>query len=379
MSLILKSDKISNNIIYNPNDVLDNPNFSAFFDFNSGYYAYRDAGAVKNVELSEAIVVSRATEATYKDKNNVTQLARVNEPRIHYMSQYNKSGLLIERDGKNLLLNPYAPVTQTVTIPSSAVNSTGLVLIVEGTGSATMSGGIGPVSIASATEGNPQYAYVDNPTTAATTITVTITGDVTFFQLLQRSYSTGGVYALERIPAGVVTVAADKASLTPLIGAKLSTAKTVIVQYLMKPRGETRGGHSYHLFTIVSPQKAGVGIYTNGNVGANRATQSITTKTVKDNVTNNATDRNTALATSVSDIVAVGITFDEGGLNMIQSSNGASNVITPAGTATTFNDILFGQDPSNPYLGGIMTRFVMYDYKMTRAELEAITTKWSTV
>lgn len=379
MSLILKSDKVANNTVYNPNDVLDNPQFLAFYDFDKDYYAYRDGGAVKNIELIDAIIVKRTTEATYLDRNSTVKLARVNEPRMHYMQSHNKVGLLIEGTSKNLLANPYAPVTQTVTVPAAAVNSTGLVLTVRGTGSATMSEQIGPVNIPAATEGTPQFAYVDTATNVATTTTVTITGDITFFQLEQRPYLKGGNYASEAIPANVVTVAADHPSLPALISAKLSTAKTVIVQYLMKNRGETsKAGYAYHLLTLVSPEATGVGIYVNGNVGTNKAIQSITTKTVKAG-TPNTTERNVGLATGVSDVVAVGLTYDEGGINLIHSSNGASNLISPPGTATTFNNILFGQDVNLPYLGGVLTRVVMYDYKMTQAEIDAVTAKWSTV
>lgn len=76
---------------------------SLYFDFRSG-------------RVDPRLTFTRASTATYIDKNNVRQTAAVDQPRFEYDSGGNLLGLRMDEGRTNYLLNSGAPATQTVTL-----------------------------------------------------------------------------------------------------------------------------------------------------------------------------------------------------------------------------------------------------------------------
>ncbi len=158
---------------------------------------------IANDTLDPRITFTRASTATYTDVDGVLQSSAINAPRFDYDPvTHAPLGLMREAQGTNLVLNSAVLVTQNVTV--TAVAHT---LSFYGAGTVTLSG-----TAAATVVGSGAYpsrkTFTFTPT--AGTLTLTVTGSVTFAQL------EVGAYASSYIPtaASQVTRAADSATMT---------------------------------------------------------------------------------------------------------------------------------------------------------------------
>lgn len=128
------------------------------------------------------ISCTRGSSATYFDSSGVLQTAGNNVARVGYNSTGTTClGLLIEGSCTNFLLNSGAPATQTTA--SLAVGF--YCLWITGTGSATSSAGTAVgTGFGAATSGSPNFIHV----TTAGTVTVTVSGSPSTFQLENQSF-----------------------------------------------------------------------------------------------------------------------------------------------------------------------------------------------
>jgi len=376
MTLILKSDQIASNSIGNIYGINGELDFQVMLDFNRGLYRYKDAGELKDISLSQAITLTRASKAEYKDRSGVVKTAQANEPRIHYMSDLDVQGLLIEGARTNLFLNPNTPVTQTIQIPNTGTVQA-LALKVEGTGSATMSGDVTNLSRTSATEGNPQGAL---PISGLSTInvTVTITGNVTRCQLERTPSSTGGNYASSFIPADIASRAGDVVALSELLATKLATAKTVVCQFVYQERLVKGFAESIGVVSLEDKNNAKGGVFLTRALAATSG--DATQKTVVVNPGSTSIAKQNAMPSVDSRKVTSVVAFSSGGLNTIQAVNGSTKEVTGESIAINFNKMTIGGgdgfSSATGAAGGILTRLAIYDRKLTTEEIAKISTSW---
>lgn len=375
MSVIIKSDQSAVNTIgniYGLNGVLD---FSIMLDFNRGLYKYIDGGALKDIGLADAIVLNRASKAGYKDRDGVSKVAGINEPRIHFMQDLGVSGLLIEPPRENLLLNPDSPATQTITV-STTGSTKSLALSIEGTGSATMSGGVEQLSRASATQGNPQGAVPVGDTTAS--VTVTITGNVTRFQLESCTSTQGGSFASSFIPSGQTTRAADEVMLSNTLAEKLGAARTVVCQFAYHDR-LTKGFLAViNVFSLEDTTAPKGGLYVTRNLSVN--TGAATQKTVAVKSGSTAIDKQNSMPSVDSRRITTAVTYSTGGGDLVQAVNGLVKSIDGAASGFNVNAMTLGSkqalSSSSGEAGGVLTRLAVFDRKLTDSELANLSTSW---
>lgn len=151
----------------------------------------------------DGVTFTRSTTATYFGADGTLQTAAINKPRFEYDPvSLRPLGLLIEGARANILLNSDAGVTQSVT-----VSATVYTLSFYGTGTVTLSGSstAGPLV---GTGDNTRVTLTFTPT--AGTLTLTVSGTVTKWQL------EAGAFATSYIPttASSATRGADVASMT---------------------------------------------------------------------------------------------------------------------------------------------------------------------
>ncbi|WP_180036689.1 MULTISPECIES: hypothetical protein [unclassified Acinetobacter] len=376
MTLILKSDQIASNSIGNIYGINGELDFQVMLDFNRGLYRYNEAGALKDISLAEAITLTRASKAEYKDKTGATKVAQANEPRIHYMSDLGVQGLLIETARTNLFLNPNSPVTQTIQIPNTGI-AQALALKVEGTGSATMSGDVTSLSRAAATEGNPQGALpISGPETIS--VTVTITGNVTRCQLERTPSSTGGNYASSFIPADIASRAGDAVLLSDLLANKLATAKTIVCQFAYQERLVKGFVGSMGVVSLEDKNNVKGGVFLTRALAATSG--DATQKTVVVNPGSSSIAKQNAMPSVDSRKVTSVVAFSQGGLDVIQAVNGSAKEVPGESLPIDFNKMTIGGgdgfSTATGAAGGILTRLAIYDRKLTAEEISKISTSW---
>lgn len=372
MTIIIKSDQVATQSLGNTYGINGELDFDVMLDFNRGNYVYRDSGALNKVTLADAIALTRASKATYKDRDNITQVAEANQPRIHFMQDLGVQGLLLETSRENLLTGTG---TQTITIPTTG-SVQALALSVEGTGSATMSGGVQSLTSVSATEGNPQGAL---PITGSGTasVTVTVTGSVTKLQLERTPSSTGGNYASSFMPAGLTSRASDIATLSNLLAAKLGSTGTVVCQFAYQERLVTGFAESTGVFSLEDSTALKGGIYVTRALanGSGDATQKVTA--VAPNTT--TIEKTNAMPSVANRKVTTALIYDRG-LDMAQGVNGSIKDVTGTSSQLSPNRMTIGGgdifSTGTGTAGAILTRLAIYNRKLTRDDLAKISASW---
>lgn len=146
-----------------------------------------------------------ATCATYRDPAGVRQTAAANVARFDHTAAGVPLGLLIEESRTNYLLNSQVPATQT----TGALGTGTYTLWIEGSGSVAVTAGTATLAgNGIATEGSPDTFTVD----VAGTVTCTVTGTVTAFQLEAGAFATSLIVTV----GATVTRAADVATISTL-------------------------------------------------------------------------------------------------------------------------------------------------------------------
>lgn len=171
-------------------------------------------GFATSLIASTDTFTSRSTTATFYDSDGVLQTAAIDVARDDAYGYLDgvlyQIGLLLEGAATNLLLNSDAPATQSVTV----TDATEYTLSVYGTGSAEITAG----GSGTATFGNDLTF-----TTTGTSVTVTVTGSLDYFQLETGPYATSII-----ITAGTsVTRAADVSSSAQTVRAADDCVRTL--------------------------------------------------------------------------------------------------------------------------------------------------------
>lgn len=372
MTIVIKSDQVATQSlgnIYGINAALD---FEVMLDFNRENYVYRDSGQLKNIALADAITLTRASKATYKDRDNTTQVADVNQPRIHFMQDMGLQGLLIEGERENLLTGTS---TQTITVSTAGILQA-LALSVEGTGSATMSGGVQSLTSVSATEGNPQGAL---PITGSGTasVTVTVTGSVTKLQLERTPSTTGGNYASTFMADELTKRKADVVALSTLLTTKLGSTGTVVCQYVYQDRLVAGFNEITGIFTIEDSTKPKGGIYFTRELAKTTGSASQTVTAVAPS--SSTIEKDNKMPSLSNRKITSALVYDKG-VDMAQGVNGSIKDVTGTSTQLTPDHMSLGGDytfsSATGGAGAILTRLAIYSRKLSRDELAKISTSW---
>lgn len=136
-----------------------------------------------SAQLDPRLTFTRASTATYIDKNNVRQTAAVDSPRFEYDSLGNLRGLLMEESRTNYFLNSGIPATQTVTL------SVGIYCVWSIGGAVTVTAGTAVVVGLGASPG-VGYANVVFSVTTGGTVQVVPSSSPSAWQLENGSYPT---------------------------------------------------------------------------------------------------------------------------------------------------------------------------------------------
>lgn len=183
------------------------------FDFANG--RYYQAGQPLGASPSQLVTVSRASTGTNLLPTSISGAAYVTFG-SGVLRTTPGLGLLVEEARTNLLLNSAAPVTQT----TASLGTGSYTLWVNGSGTATPSGGTATITgAAAASNGTPNTFTV----TVAGTVVVTKTGSLNAFQLESGAFGTSLV-----VTAGATaTRAADVVTVTkvPTFGSHSLVAK----------------------------------------------------------------------------------------------------------------------------------------------------------
>lgn len=378
MTIILRSDRPSSRHLGNIFGIKGPMDFDALLDFNQGVYQYRDGNSFVSTTLEDAISLTRNTSGGYNDVTGAYQIAPANAPRIHYRSDIGLSGLLIEGARANLLANPMEPATQTISIPSTGL-PTCVVLSIEGTGSATLSGELDKIE-SPAIQGKPSGAMLVNPGDGTSDVTVTITGNVTRFQLEKCAQSTGGGYASTFIPNDVTTRAADLVSLSPTYAnAVLGTgAGTVVAQFIDHERRPLGMLAVYGVFSLQDTTKPKGGLYVSRNVTNASGARTISAKTVNPGTSTQGHNVSLALPDSVRNTFALG--YGNNGAYMGLAVNGALSVTTSGTIQPIPNKLGLGSGDvftaGSSEAGGILTRLVVYKRLLSQQEIITLSHSW---
>lgn len=368
MSFIIKSDQVSSKSIGNIYGINADLDFSVMLDFSLNEYVQRINGKLESISFSDAVLFNRASKAEYREKNGSTKIAEVNEPRMHYMPDLGVKGLLIEREGTNLLANPYTPVTQTVTIPLSSVVR-GVVLSVEGSGTATISGDVISLNRTSASENNPQGGILAAGGSDKVA-TITVTGSLTNFQLELVTSKDGGICATSFLPSNVAKRERDVVSLSSSITDLITGDVTIIYNIAYNERVVSSGITSAVNTLTASLKGESSTVFSQTFFIASGTSQMYYLKTSMPS-TAGGTLRTRDLLTSGSQKTTTALAFSSGALEPLQAINGMSNSLTGTASAQEFGKMLFGDN-----ICGVLTHLVVYPRKLSISEIEKVTTSW---
>lgn len=378
MTILFRSKNKASRSLGNVYGVTRSKDYAALLDFNLGVYRLRDGDEYSDISLSDAVVCERGGPGEYRDRDGVARIAGANVPRISHFSDHGISGLLIEPERTNYLANPFAPVTQTVSLPSSGANLYA-VLSIEGTGSATMTGDVSGATVA-AIEGRSQGATLVNPGSGTSSVTVTVTGSVTRFQLeVANGGGASGPHATSFMPAGVTTRAEDRCRISDAVFARLGAGKGTIV------------GHFIDTLRTPNPVTAGPGYFALLNSGAlsgglhlRRSVSPANTQAVAYAVTqgtNTSAKQSSAVITGSRDTTAA-MSYENAGQIMRIAVNGVGAEAAGAYSFTPTQLYLGGRGPSNYTsggwrgFGGILTSLLIYDRAMSMEEIADVSRLW---
>lgn len=378
MTVIITSDQVSSRTLGNSYGLLGPLDFSLFLDFNAGSYQKRVGDTLASFQLSEVVSVLRGTEGEYLGRDGTWMSAGPNTPRIHYMEEMGVSGLLVEGPRSNLLANPRSPVTQTVTVPTTGL-AQALALRVEGTGSATMSGGVSELSRVSATQGAPQGAMPVDSGNGTAQVTVTVSGSVTRFQLERCPSSQGGSYASTFVPDGLATRATEFATLTPSMAEALGGADgTIVAQWVEHERLVTNfAALQIGVVAAVDSDNPDGGLYLRRAISASgvRSQALVAAPPNSSSVAKNfnlpapGVRRNTSV-----------LAWGNRGQHVSNTINGDTRENSDALSLSNPNTVRLGGNDgfgsTTGEAGGILTKLVMYKRQLTREEVVRISASW---
>lgn len=365
MSVIIKSNQKS---VKNMGNIfgLSKTDYVFFADFNLDVYrAYKD-GAMSNLTFSEALDFKRPSTATYIDDKNAVKVAAIDEPRFQNDKNGGR-GLLLSPYRTELLSNPYAPATQTITIDKSGL----VTLIVKGSGSATISGTAVADSNANqlvAKEGFPAFAQL---TGASGNITVTVTGSLEVFGL---SHNQLAAAVLDFVPAGATVTSQDFLQInTTLVEALMSGKKSFTALLTYRHRQLNHLGGKGNLFTLKDNSVTYGGLYAQTSGGSDSRFNVVTLAGNSNSPLKRVLEYS-AINTARRKI-AVTYSALEGKFQASENGMVYNSYSDTQPTELNISRVLISS--ANNYISQSANisaeSFVLYDYKMTLDELSDLT------
>lgn len=375
MSIIIKSDQKSSNSLGNIYGLKGATDYALMLDFSRQDYILKDVNDITRLNIKDVITTERTTRAQYNKSDGSIALAEANEPRIHYMQDLSATGLLIERTTTNLLTNPHAPQTQTVTLPQESTRT--LILSVEGTGSATLSGAlINDPNRDSATQGYPQAVSVITVGAPDRDVTVTVTGNITSFQLEMVGTAHGGSCATTITPNGVSVRLADKISLSPSLSHLLNNDVTILYNYVLSERLDP----VRHASADIEMPRITVGDTSNREIAQTVSLGGYRASGVPVKTSNLSIIDSTGTLLSSPQVhltsnrkQTFAFTASKNGSNLIFGANGVSRVGTGDNHNEDFTELLLSEKGT---VCGVLTHLVIYPRILTAQEIEEVTTSW---
>jgi hypothetical protein len=257
-------------------------------------------------------------------------------------------GLLIFEARTNQLLNSTAPATQT----TASLGTGTYTLWVNGSGSATPSGGTATITgAAAATNGAPNTFTV----TVAGTVTVTVGGSLNFFQLEAGAFGTSGI-----VTAGATaTRAADVVS---IIGNAKSAALSLPGSLVIKTLGSPNTGATPFIFCW-DAVNFGHSIHSNDFSNVNR-------RDVSDNSGGSITITNANAVTGTSKL---GLSWGATTGHTLVADNGTASTDVATVDVKTITPVLGSNMGSNNFFDGTFSRVTLWNTRLADATLKAFT------
>lgn len=372
MALILKSNAVASRDlgnIYGLNGPMD---FVAVLDFESEQYVVQG----QSKKFAEVVNFARDSPAGYTDASGIDRVAAVNEPRFHLVRETGRRGLLLEGSGGNLLLNPEAPATQTVTADRAGSGSAYFTLQVWGTGSATISASdaIAEASGLTATAGNP-ITICFAATVNQVDLTVTVSGSLERFELQRTLQTAGGSFLPVPLPVGVTSRAAETAELSAAMMSGLLGANegTVLIGRARKPDLLPGSAYFGQVAYVMDSTRPNGGVYL---------LQTSKTTVAFDGVEPDATAVAKAFNMPCANISSVtfGASWRDGGAEALLANNGI--IIQNDGPLTLSAPdklVLAGSAPTHANYSSpnsLLTHVVIWNRMLTADELHEATKSW---
>jgi hypothetical protein len=302
--------------------------------------------------LDGRITFTRASTATYFDVTGTMQTAATNAPRFDFDPvSHAPRGLLIELARTNSLLNSGAPATQTTASLAAGTYT----LWVVGTGSAASSAGTAVgTGFGTATAGVPNVITI----TTAGTVTVTVAGSLTRFQLENGAFPT---------------------SYVPTTGAAVARATDIATMptgaWFNLPAGSLVGEA-----IIPQPCPAGtaqtIAQLDDGSVSNRIRLYNPSTTAFVGGVTIGGAGEISSSAGSIAPgtIAKIGLTYGTG--NVVASGNGSAPISTAAGVPVAITSLRIGEAGAAPFLPayGWIRRTRYWPRALSNTELQQVTT-----
>lgn len=370
MTVIIKSNVASAHSVGNLHGYSGPTDYVAMLDFSRGVY-FTTVGGRTDLELSEAVSVSRSSAAPYVTKAGVLASVPANTPRITYLPDDKVSGLLVEAPRTNLAASASS---QTINVPAASASNR--VMLSYRGGSASLSAGELTLEQEFTANGRTVKKYTRSVGTAfSATLTASGASELVVCDAAFGDY-TGefGGYS--------TTVASETASLSAAIVALLSGGSgTVLVRHLFNAAGATDARLTFNNIAVKSASPQG-GIYAvNSYQRAGVGTMSLITAPDGAAINASRTTRVSVTGTMARGYVT-GVTWDGLGDSVGIIDAGLQNRATGLGALFGVPaSVNIGGDSGSitggSRLGGIITHVVVYDRILSEAEAVVAASGWA--
>lgn len=379
MSIIIKSDQASSSSIGNIFGINSELDYTAMMDFTRQEYYIKDGGVKSEKSFEDLLRFTRTSPAYYTDESGRDVLVDVNVPRFSSINNMQNFGLLMESSIQNLLTNPFSPATQTVSVPSDGSTSA-LILSVKGSGSAVLSGSVlEDFRVGEATEGNPQVAIMPK-NSGVQPVQITVTGELSHFQLEFKSSRNGGVSPSSIVPEGVVKREGDSLQLQPSLLDLLAGAFTIVFGFELVNRIETTPPIITPITILEIKSKPSDTLFAN-MIFFHTPTESTSVSYIRTSIPESPASqvvRRAELAIKKGSKYTMAISSDSGGLNVIHSANGVSGeVVKVSGTGVIIPQLINSSvSLLSNNLNGVLTHLAIFPRQMKGLEIEKVTNSW---
>lgn len=259
MSLIFKSDQVATKNLGNINGLYDQ-DYVLFLDFENEHYYKKSGGVITELTLADSVSYTKSNSNIQKTmlKDGSIQNQSLTAPRFWKVSDASRFGLLVEEDQSNYFVNPFAPVTQNITLPAGAKNVT---VQCKGSGSVTVSGP--DISTVIVSENSPATIQPQGGTW--TQLTVTVSGSLEYVGCFRTSGINGRKSQLGPNP-GIEKPKVNDSLMSLLSG---TSEFTVVMQHMpIKRLSDSRDQPEIRFHVKTSNYNIGLGINEKANAAA---------------------------------------------------------------------------------------------------------------